>query len=94
MNDIVISLFASTGFDKSAQGLAGAGRRLADELGCGLRAVILGAEADSLAAEVARVADAVIVAEQAEPAQQFSIRKATSANQRYDPASAPAECRP
>ena len=29
MNDVVICLFASAGFDKAAQGLAGAGRRLA-----------------------------------------------------------------
>ena len=39
MNDVLIILFASAGFDKGAQGLAGAGRRLADELGGSLRAV-------------------------------------------------------
>ncbi|HEX8494970.1 MAG TPA: electron transfer flavoprotein subunit alpha/FixB family protein [Pyrinomonadaceae bacterium] len=66
MNDVLICLFASTGFDKAAQGLAGAGRRLADELGGQLRAVILGSEADALAAEVARVAEVVTVADQAE----------------------------
>jgi electron transfer flavoprotein alpha subunit len=69
MNDVIISLFASAGFDKAAQGLAGAGRRLADELGGKLRAVIIGAGADALALEVARVADAVTVADQAELAE-------------------------
>jgi electron transfer flavoprotein alpha subunit len=66
MNDVIICLFASSGFDKAAQGLAGAGRRLADELGGRLRAVIIGAEADALAAEIARVSDTVTVADQAE----------------------------
>ncbi len=69
MNDVVICLFASTGFDKAAQGLAGAGRRLADELGGQLRAVVVGAQADALAAEVARVADTVTIADQAELAE-------------------------
>ncbi|HEV2912961.1 MAG TPA: electron transfer flavoprotein subunit alpha/FixB family protein [Pyrinomonadaceae bacterium] len=69
MNDVLICLFASAGFDKSARGLAGAGRRLADELGANLRAVVIGSEADALAHEVARVADAVTVADQAELAE-------------------------
>jgi electron transfer flavoprotein alpha subunit len=69
MNDVLICLFSSNGFDKSAQGLAGAGRRLADELGGRLRAVVMGADADAVAAEVARVADAVIVADQNELAE-------------------------
>lgn len=66
MNDVFIILFAANGFDKGAQGLAGAGRRLADELGGSLRAVVLGEGAEAVAGEVARVADAVLVAEQAE----------------------------
>ena len=69
MNDVLICLFASTGFDKAAQGLTGAGRRLADELGGQLRGVIIGAEAESLVSEVARVADAVTVANQEELAE-------------------------
>ncbi|MBD0369678.1 MAG: electron transfer flavoprotein subunit alpha/FixB family protein [Pyrinomonadaceae bacterium] len=69
MNDVLICLFSSAGFDKAAQGLAGAGRRLADELGGQLRAVILGSEAESLALEIARVSDAVTVADQAELAE-------------------------
>lgn len=66
MNDVCICLFASAGFDKSAQGLAGAGRRLADQLGGQLRAVLIGAQADALASELARIADTVIIADQAE----------------------------
>ncbi|HWS89604.1 MAG TPA: electron transfer flavoprotein subunit alpha/FixB family protein [Pyrinomonadaceae bacterium] len=66
MNDVLIILFAANGFDKGAQGLAGAGRRLADELGGGLRAVVVGEGAEAVAGEAARVADAVVVADQAE----------------------------
>ncbi|HYO92543.1 MAG TPA: electron transfer flavoprotein subunit alpha/FixB family protein [Pyrinomonadaceae bacterium] len=69
MNDVVIALFSSAGFDKAAQGLAGAGRRLADELGGQLRAIVLGAEAEPLAQGLARIADAVTVANQAELAE-------------------------
>src|SRR5256885_13652133 len=64
MNDVVISLFASSGFDKAARGLTGAGRLLADSLGVRLRAVVVGDGA--LASEVARFCDAVVVADQAE----------------------------
>ena len=66
MNDVVICLFGAAGFDKSAQGLAGAGRRLADELGGRLRAIIVGAGAATLASEVAGIVDSVTVADQAE----------------------------
>jgi electron transfer flavoprotein alpha subunit len=69
MNDVVICLFASAGFDKAAQGLTGAGRRLADEMGGRLRAIVIGAEAEALAAEVARVAETVTIADQAELAE-------------------------
>jgi len=69
MNDVIICLFAAGGFDKAAQGLAGAGRRLADELGGRLRAIVVGTGADALAPEVARVADSVIVADQTELAE-------------------------
>jgi electron transfer flavoprotein alpha subunit len=69
MNNIVICLFASGGFDKAAQGLAGAGRRLANETGGKLSAVILGAGADAVASEVARIADSVLIVDQAEMAE-------------------------
>jgi electron transfer flavoprotein alpha subunit len=66
MNDVIICLFSSTGFDKAAQGLAGAGRRLADELGGSLRAVVLGTGAYELASQVAAVCDSVTVIDQQE----------------------------
>lgn len=66
MNDVVICLFAAAGFDKAAQGLAGAGRRLADELGGQLRAVVVGSGADALASEVSKIAEAVTIADQTE----------------------------
>jgi len=69
MNNVVICLFASAGFDKSAQGLAGAGRRLADELGGQLRAIVVGANAAALGTQVACVADTVSLADQAELAE-------------------------
>ncbi|HEY0173792.1 MAG TPA: electron transfer flavoprotein subunit alpha/FixB family protein [Pyrinomonadaceae bacterium] len=69
MNDVLICLFAASGFDKAAQGLAGAGRRLAGELGGGLRAFVVGEGAEALAREVARVADEVLFADQPELAE-------------------------
>lgn len=69
MNDVVICFFAAGGYDKSAQGLAGAGRRLADELSVRLRAIVVGAGADVVAAAVARIADSTTVADQAELAE-------------------------
>jgi electron transfer flavoprotein alpha subunit len=66
MSDVIICLFSSNGFDKSAQGLLGAGRRLATDCGGQLRAIVLGGGADALAGEVASVADFVIVADHAD----------------------------
>jgi electron transfer flavoprotein alpha subunit len=69
MSNIAMCLFASGGFDKAAQGLAGAARRLADETGGQVHAIVMGAAADMLAAEVARIADAVTVVDPAEAAE-------------------------
>lgn len=69
MNDVLICLFANNNFDKAAQGLAGAGRKLAGETGGKLRAVVIGANADALAREAARFADSVVVADGAELAE-------------------------
>ena len=66
MNDIVVCLFASFGYDKAAQGLTGEGRRLADLAGEALRVIIVGSGADALAAEVAAVADVALLADQPE----------------------------
>lgn len=63
MNDIVICVFASGGFDKAAQGLTGAARRLADQAGTQVNAILFGAGAGELASEVAQFADRVVVAE-------------------------------
>jgi electron transfer flavoprotein alpha subunit len=63
---VVICLFGKNGFDRAAQGVAGAGRRLADELDTKLQAVIIGA-ADAAMIEAAQAAvDGVTVAAQAE----------------------------
>jgi len=62
-NDVVICLFASFGYDRAAQGVAGAGRGLAAMLGGSLKALIVGAPDDEMKAGVAAVADAVSVAD-------------------------------
>jgi electron transfer flavoprotein alpha subunit len=69
MGDVVTCLFADAGFDRAAQGLLGAARRLADDCGGQLRAVILGSKAAALAAQVAQIADEVVIADQPELAQ-------------------------
>jgi electron transfer flavoprotein alpha subunit len=66
MKDIVICIFASGGFGKAAQGLIGAGRRLAEQTGAQMRAILLGVGAGEFAAEIARLVDKVVVAEQLE----------------------------
>jgi electron transfer flavoprotein alpha subunit len=54
---------AATGFDRAAQGVLGAGRRLADDAGGKLIAVIVGPSDDALAGAAAAVADRVLVAD-------------------------------
>ena len=51
MNEVVVCLFGSTGFDRAAQGVLGAGRRLADDLGVSLQAVIVGNTVDTMKEE-------------------------------------------
>jgi electron transfer flavoprotein alpha subunit len=65
-NDVVICLFASSGYDRAAQGVAGAGRDLAGQLGGFLRAVIVGPSEDSATSAVAAAADTVTVLDQPE----------------------------
>lgn len=69
MSDVIICLFSGSGYDRAAQGVAGAGRRLADQLGGRLHAVILGAHDPELNIRIASVADAVISADQKELAE-------------------------
>ena len=66
MNDVVICLLSPAGFDRAAQGLAGAGRRLAEGLGSRLKAIVLSPQSPAIAQEVAQVADKVIVVDQGE----------------------------
>ena len=66
MNDVVICLLSPAGFDRAAQGLAGAGRRLAEGLGSRLKAIVLSPQSPAIAQEVAQVVDAVIVVDQGE----------------------------
>jgi electron transfer flavoprotein alpha subunit len=63
MSDVIIGLFASAGYDRAAQGVAGAGRQLAGELNSQLHAVILGAADETMKSAVAAVCDAVTVAD-------------------------------
>lgn len=60
--NIVICLLAKNGFDRAAQGVAGAGRRLAETLGASVHAVILGAADASLLDAAKGVADGITVA--------------------------------
>lgn len=69
MNDVAVCLFAAAGFDRAAQGVTGAGRRLADEFGGQLQAIIIGPPETSLISAVAAVADKVTIADQAELAE-------------------------
>lgn len=66
MSDVVVCLFAWSGFDRAAQGVAGAGRRLADTLKGKLSAIIIGSPDESMTNALARIADSITVADQAE----------------------------
>jgi electron transfer flavoprotein alpha subunit len=63
MSEIIITLFAAAGYDRAAQGIAGAGRKLAAESGDQLHAVIIGAPDAAMTDAVKAVADAVTVAD-------------------------------
>ena len=65
-NDVVICLFASNGYDRAAQGVAGAGRNLAAQLGGSIHAVIVGPPDEVMTSAVAAVADTVTVLDQPE----------------------------
>ncbi|MGH9839562.1 MAG: electron transfer flavoprotein subunit alpha/FixB family protein, partial [Blastocatellia bacterium] len=67
--DVVICLFAAAGFDRATQGVAGAGRRLADGLGGNLHALVIGPHNPDLNVRIAAIADAAISADQAELAE-------------------------
>jgi electron transfer flavoprotein alpha subunit len=60
--DVVCSLVGCTGLDRAAQGILGAGRRVADGLGGKLRAIVFTAD-DALVQGAAAVADSVAIAD-------------------------------
>src|SRR5262245_12029143 len=66
MSDIVICLFSGPGYDRAAQGVIGAGRRLATQLNGRLHAIVAGAHNSELNIRLASVADAVVTADQRE----------------------------
>jgi electron transfer flavoprotein alpha subunit len=66
MNDVVICLVNSAAFDRAAQGLAGCGRRLAEEMGSRLKAIALSPQSEKIAQDAAQVVDEVIVVDQGE----------------------------
>jgi electron transfer flavoprotein alpha subunit len=66
MSDIVICLFSGSGYNGMAQGVVGAGKRLASQLNVRLHAVIAGAHDPELNIRIASVADAVVTADQRE----------------------------
>ena len=69
MSDVLISLFSSAGYDRAAEGVVGAGRRLADQLGGRLHAIAVGEVSEEFNAKVASIADTVVVADQPELAE-------------------------
>ena len=74
MNDVVICLLNPAGFDRAAQGLAGGGRRLAEEMGSQLTAIVLSPQSPAIAQEVAQVVDKVIVVNQGEYQPEAALR--------------------
>lgn len=66
MSNVVIALFGAYGFDRAAQGVAGAGRRLADRLESDLRAVVVGEADEALSSALSQIADRVVIANQEE----------------------------
>src|SRR5690349_18237926 len=66
MNEVIVCIFASSGFDRAAQGILGAGRRLADQLGVPFRALVIG---NSPSDEIAKIANVVTIADQPELAE-------------------------
>jgi electron transfer flavoprotein alpha subunit len=90
MNDVVICLVSPAGFDRAAQGLAGAGRRLAEDLGAQLKAIVLSPQSPAppqkLAQEVAQVVDEVIVVDQGEYQPEVALRALAEVCSQLSPA--------
>ena len=63
MSDVITFLWGDAGVDRAAQGLLGAGRRLAESLKGKLRVAVLGKTDESAVSAIQRVADTVLVVE-------------------------------
>ena len=63
MPDVVACLWGRAGIDRAAQGLLGAGHRLADSLGGKLRAVVVGPVDSAGVAALQSAADGVVLVE-------------------------------
>ncbi len=63
MADVITFIWGSAGVDRAAQGLLGAGRRLADSLGGKLRAAVIGSTDDAAASAIQKRADTLLVVE-------------------------------
>ncbi len=66
MKDIFVILFSESGLDRSAQGLIGAGRDLANASSSQLKAVVIGSPNEKLSSDVSAFADEVLVLSQPE----------------------------
>jgi electron transfer flavoprotein alpha subunit len=86
MNDVVISLLSSAAFDRAAQGLAGCGRRLAEELGSQLKAIVLSPQSLTMVQEIAKVVDEVIVIDQGEYQPETALNALTQVCRQLSPA--------
>ncbi len=62
MANVAVCVPGSFGYDRTAQGAAGAGRALADSVGGDLHVLVIGPADDEAAAALAAVADRVIIA--------------------------------
>ena len=61
MANVAVCVLGSLGYDRAAQGAAGAGRALAESIGGELHALVIGPAADDAVAALAAVADRVVI---------------------------------
>src|SRR4051812_45022484 len=66
MNEVIVCIFGTGDFDRGTQGILGAGRRLSNELGLPLHALVVG---NSSTEEIAKIANTVTIADQPELAE-------------------------
>ncbi|MYJ24804.1 MAG: hypothetical protein F4080_04495, partial [Holophagales bacterium] len=61
MANVAVCVLGSLGYDRAAQGAAGAGRALAESVGGELHALVIGPASDNAVAALAAVADRVVI---------------------------------